>query len=75
MWRDSWNTPLRIEPADWSQGRDGFYLVRSAGPDRQFNSADDLSIYLEARSGSVASQAGGQPGGSLHLEMNMIAAR
>ena len=77
MWRDSWNTPFRVEPADWSRGRDGLYLVRSAGPDRQFDSADDLSIYLEARSGRVASQARGQPGQAARFtsRLNMIAAR
>ena len=36
--RDSWNTPLRIEPAPWGQGSTHIYLVRSAGPDGVFNS-------------------------------------
>jgi A-macroglobulin TED domain/Alpha-2-macroglobulin family/A-macroglobulin receptor binding domain/MG2 domain/Carboxypeptidase regulatory-like domain/Alpha-2-macroglobulin bait region domain len=54
--RDSWNTPLRFEPANWNRESDRFYLVRSAGPDREFNSADDLSIYLEDRSGRVVSE-------------------
>ena len=62
---------MRFEPAYWNRGNDRFYLVRSAGPDRQFNSADDLSIYLEDRSGSVVSQPGVRPGqdGSLNLKM------
>jgi hypothetical protein len=69
--RDSWNTPLRFEPAYWNHGNERFYLVRSAGPDREFNSADDLSIYLEDRAGSVVSQQGVRPGqdGSLNLKM------
>jgi hypothetical protein len=54
--RDSWNTPLRFEPVNWNRDRDHFYLVRSAGPDRQFNSADDLSVYLEDRSGRVVGE-------------------
>jgi len=48
--RDAWNTPLRVEPAPWGQGSAQVYLVRSAGPDGEFNSADDLSAYIEARS-------------------------
>ena len=71
MLRDSWNTPLRFEPVPWNRDNDRFYLVRSAGPDRQFNSADDLSIYLEDHSGSVVSQQRVRPGqdGSLNLKM------
>jgi uncharacterized protein YfaS (alpha-2-macroglobulin family) len=71
MLRDSWNTPLRFEPANWTRNSDRFYLVRSAGPDRLFNSPDDLSIYLEDHSGSVVSQQRVRPGGDgwLNLEM------
>ncbi|MFL6306018.1 MAG: MG2 domain-containing protein, partial [Candidatus Sulfotelmatobacter sp.] len=50
---DSWNAQLRIEPTGWNQGRTQFYLVRSAGPDRRFNSGDDLVAWIEARSGMV----------------------
>jgi MG2 domain/Carboxypeptidase regulatory-like domain/Alpha-2-macroglobulin bait region domain len=71
MLLDSWNQPLRFESADWNRSNDHFYLVRSAGPDRQFNSADDLSVYLEDRSGNVVTQQRGRPGqnGSLNLKM------
>jgi uncharacterized protein YfaS (alpha-2-macroglobulin family) len=70
--RDAWNTPLRFEPAYWNRNDDRFYLVRSAGPDRQFNSADDLTIYLEDRSGSIVSQRRVQPGqdGSFNLKID-----
>jgi hypothetical protein len=51
--RDSWNTPLRIEPVSWSQGRTRVYQVRSAGPDGAFDSRDDLVTYIEARSGGL----------------------
>jgi len=44
---DAWGTPLHIEP----YGRYGqwkhLYMVRSAGEDRTFNSADDLVVYIE----------------------------
>jgi A-macroglobulin TED domain/Alpha-2-macroglobulin family/MG2 domain/Carboxypeptidase regulatory-like domain/A-macroglobulin receptor binding domain/Alpha-2-macroglobulin bait region domain len=44
--RDAWSTNLHIEPAPWySQG--SYYVVRSAGPDKQFDTGDDLVAYLE----------------------------
>ncbi len=69
--RDAWNTPLRFEQAYWSRGNERFYLVRSAGPDREFDSADDLTIYLEDRGDNVVSTPGVRPGhdGSLNLKM------
>ncbi len=71
MPRDAWNTPLRIEPTYWNAGSSLFYLVRSAGPDHQFNSADDLTIYIQDRSGRIIRQPRVQPGhdGSLNLEI------
>lgn len=56
--RDSWNTPFRIERAGWNWGRNHFYLVRSAGPDRKFDTADDLTAYIEDRSGSLVQRPG-----------------
>ncbi len=35
---DAWQTPLRYE----LQGKD--FLIRSAGPDKQFNTADDMTV-------------------------------
>ena len=69
--RDSWNTPLRFEPVYGNRGADRFYLVRSAGPDRQFNSADDLTVYIEDRSGTVVSRPHIQAGfeGSFDLKI------
>jgi A-macroglobulin TED domain/Alpha-2-macroglobulin family/Carboxypeptidase regulatory-like domain/MG2 domain/A-macroglobulin receptor binding domain/Alpha-2-macroglobulin bait region domain len=64
--RDAWNNPIRIEPTSWSRGRANFYRVRSAGPDHRFDSADDLSVYIE-NSGSVVNQPG--RGGSLDLKI------
>jgi uncharacterized protein YfaS (alpha-2-macroglobulin family) len=65
--QDAWGIPLRIEPAGWGQGRTRYYLMRSAGPDRQFNSADDLTVYIEKRSGSVVNQP--NRGGSFDLKI------
>ena len=65
---DAWNTPFRIEQTGWSRGRDSFYRVRSAGPDRRFNNSDDLTVYIEQRSGSVVSEPGSSSG-SLDLKI------
>jgi len=45
--RDSWNTNLRVEPADWWGPAKTHYLVRCAGPDKLFNTGDDMWVYLE----------------------------
>jgi uncharacterized protein YfaS (alpha-2-macroglobulin family) len=57
---DAWGTELRLEPTGWSRGRVRYYRIRSAGPDRQFETGDDLTVFLEAHTGSVIS--GGHPG-------------
>ena len=65
--RDAWNTPLHIEPTGWNWGRNRYFLIRSAGPDRQFNSGDDLTVYIEQRTGAVVSAPG--QGGSLDVRI------
>lgn len=52
--RDAWGTELRIEPAGWFGRNNHWYLVRSAGPDREFNTADDLTVWLEPQSGTAS---------------------
>ena len=51
--RDSWDTSLRVERVPWDS-RQGVYLVRSAGPDKCFDTADDLSAMLEVRTRMIA---------------------
>jgi len=46
--RDAWGTNLRVERINWVP-QNNYYEVRSAGPDKQFNTADDLTGYLEVR--------------------------
>jgi len=46
--RDAWGNGLRVEHVDWYSSRN-YYVVRSAGPDKQFDTADDLAGYLEVR--------------------------
>jgi uncharacterized protein YfaS (alpha-2-macroglobulin family) len=64
---DAWGTPLRLEPTGWwSRGRQQYYRVRSAGPDQQFDTGDDLAVFLEARTGTVSSS---ERGGSITVQM------
>ena len=70
--RDAWNTPLRIERTNWNQGSNRTFVVRSAGPDRQFDTSDDLTVYVQVtdypgRSASVVTQPGHR--GSLDLRI------
>src|SRR5271166_301162 len=43
--RDAWGTELTLEPARWDSTKT-YYLLRSAGPDRQLNTGDDLQAFL-----------------------------
>ena len=43
--RDAWGTNLTLEPARWDF-RKMYYMLRSAGPDRQLNTSDDLQTQL-----------------------------
>jgi hypothetical protein len=42
---DAWGTGVRIDPVNWGQNQ--LFLVRSAGPDKQFFTGDDQGTYLE----------------------------
>lgn len=55
--RDPWGGKLRIDKVTY-RGRT--YLVRSAGPDKQLDSADDLSVYLEVQ-GRASAGTGSRP--------------
>ena len=68
--RDSWNTPLRIEPVSWGAGTTHVYRVRSAGPDGEFDSRDDLSTYIEARSGRLMGDPASRGTLDIQLEHN-----
>ena len=47
--RDAWGTELRIDPAGWWNGSYRMYRVMSAGPDRTFGTADDLTVWLQPK--------------------------
>jgi len=50
--RDAWDTNLRVDKFPENPLRTN-YLVRSAGPDKQFDTGDDLAAYVEIRSRKI----------------------
>jgi uncharacterized protein YfaS (alpha-2-macroglobulin family) len=65
--RDAWDTPLRIETVGWMRSRNRYFAVRSAGADGRFDTGDDLTMYLEGRTGRLVQQSGGA--GSFDVKM------
>ncbi len=49
--RDAWENKLRIEKINWTPGQ--IYMIRSAGPDQQMFTGDDLMAYVEAKTRKV----------------------
>jgi hypothetical protein len=65
--RDVWGTELRLEPVAPYRTNRTTYLVRSAGMDQQFDTADDMAAYVEVRTRNIV----GRPGSgtmALHIE-------
>src|SRR6266478_3006095 len=58
--RDAWDTNLRVEHAAWDPNKT-HYLVRSAGPDKQFGTGDDLWTYVEVRQRKIVGHANSGP--------------
>src|SRR5713226_3738449 len=58
--RDAWDTNLRVEHAAWDSNKT-HYLVRSAGPDKQFGTGDDLWTYVEVRRRRIVGRASSGP--------------
>ncbi len=54
--RDPWANPMRVEHASWNP-RQG-YVIRSAGPDKRFDTPDDLQAFAQLREGRVLDNAG-----------------
>ncbi len=59
--RDAWGSDPHIERASWNPRNT--YLLRSAGPDKRYNTGDDLTTYVEVRARRVVGPA--PPGGGL----------
>ena len=60
--RDAWGTELRAQPASWNRGKTRYYFIQSAGADQQFDTGDDLTVYVEFSSGAIATNSGPNPG-------------
>lgn len=58
--RDAWDTALRVEHPAWDSNKT-HYLVRSAGPDKQFGTGDDLWTYVEVRRRKIVGHASSSP--------------
>ncbi len=48
--RDAWETPLKVERIGWGVPS-RYYHVRSAGPDKSFGTGDDMTAYVDLRTG------------------------
>src|ERR1035441_4887814 len=58
--RDPWGTSVRVEHVDWIR-QETYYQVRSAGPDKKFDTADDLIGYLEVRGRKAVGRSSSGP--------------
>jgi hypothetical protein len=65
--RDAWGTSLRVEPTGWYQNKT-HYVLRSAGADQRFGTADDMFAYLEVGKKSII---GGKDSGSFPGSINL----
>jgi len=46
--RDAWGAELRLEATSWYRAQNKtYYVVRSAGPDGQFDTFDDMTVLLQ----------------------------
>src|SRR6202034_3121809 len=65
---DAWDTSLRVEHASWNPQQ--MYIVRSAGPDKRFDTADDMVGYLEVSIRKIAGPSGTvQEGGVIGVKI------
>jgi uncharacterized protein YfaS (alpha-2-macroglobulin family) len=58
--RDPWGTNLTLEPARWDSSKT-YYLLRSAGPDREVNTGDDLQAVLRFQRKWSVGSPGSEP--------------
>jgi uncharacterized protein YfaS (alpha-2-macroglobulin family) len=66
--RDPWGTKLQVEHLSWGNSKTQ-YMIRSAGIDKQFDTGDDLRVFLYFRQSKVvAAAAQGNTRLEVHLE-------
>ena len=67
---DAWGTKLRMEATGWCNGQDCNYRVRSAGPDKQFDTVDDLTRFISVQSTRPIQIHGYRARIGVHIEQN-----
>ena len=66
--RDAWNTEFTFEHVPWDREK-SYYMLRSAGPDKQFNTGDDLITYLQVRRAKIVGHPDSGPSKiDLHID-------
>ncbi|HLY19559.1 MAG TPA: MG2 domain-containing protein [Bryobacteraceae bacterium] len=65
--RDAWGGSLRVEHIDWAP-QSGYYMVRSAGPDKQFETGDDLTGFLQVHGRKMV---GHRSSGASRIDVNV----
>ncbi|HMI50498.1 MAG TPA: MG2 domain-containing protein, partial [Candidatus Saccharimonadales bacterium] len=58
--RDAWDTAVRVEHPAWDSNKT-HYLVRSAGPDKQFGTHDDMWTSVEVRRRKIVGRPSAGP--------------
>ena len=58
--RDAWDTGLRLDRVGWDREKK-YYLLRSAGPDKQFDDSDDLVTCFEVRRSKIVGHPASGP--------------
>jgi uncharacterized protein YfaS (alpha-2-macroglobulin family) len=67
---DAWGTELQVKAIGGGNDEIRYYEIRSAGPDRKFDTADDLTLTLAVRSQNTLQSPVSNSGSSLHIEHN-----
>jgi hypothetical protein len=65
--RDPWGHAITLEPARWDRSNK-YYLLRSAGPDGQIYTSDDLMVSVLFQFDWIARPAGGASGIGINIE-------
>jgi uncharacterized protein YfaS (alpha-2-macroglobulin family) len=65
--RDPWGHAIKLEPGRWGRS-DKYYSLRSAGPDGQMNTSDDLQSSVLFQFDWIARPAGGASGMAINIE-------
>ena len=65
--RDPWGHTITLEPMRWNRSH-AYYSLRSAGPDGQLNTSEDLRVSVLSQVGWIAQPAAGASGIGINIE-------